>query len=208
MKKLYPFVKKQAVFHDSRIPPSMAFRLPQWTGYGLMEENKSNIVLIGMPGSGKSTVGVILAKMTSRNFVDSDVIIQTSQSRSLQDIVNGDGPMALRRIEETVLLNLGCVNHVIATGGSAVYSHSAMQSLKTGGVIVFLNVDLPTLESRIHNFGTRGLAKRADQSLADLFEERFPLYNQYADITIQCNNNTHEEVCTEILNAITTGKGK
>lgn len=170
-------------------------------------EDKSNMVLIGMPGAGKSTVGVILAKMTSRNFVDSDVMIQISQGRSLQDIVNTQGPLALRDIEERTLLSLTIENHVIATGGSAVYSHAAMQSLKRRGVIIFIDVDLPTLTSRIHNFATRGLARRPGQSFSDLFEERFPLYKKYADITISCKNCSQEQVCTEIIKATQTEKG-
>jgi shikimate kinase len=162
-------------------------------------KNRSNVVLVGMPGSGKSTVGVILAKMTSCDFVDTDVLIQISQGRSLQDIVDTEGHMALRRIEEGVLLTLDCHHHVIATGGSAVYSRAAMKYLKEGGIIVFLDVDLPTLESRIHDFATRGLAKRPDQSFADLFKERLILYRKYADITINCKGLTQEEVCGQII---------
>lgn len=164
-----------------------------------MTQDQGNIVLIGMPGSGKSTVGVILAKLTSRDFVDGDVLIQISQDRSLQDIVDTEGHMTLRRIEEEVLVALHCLNHVIATGGSAAYSHAAMTHLKSNGVVIFLDVDLPTLESRIHDFDTRGLAKRPDQTFTDLFEERFALYTKYADITIQCADLTQEEVCDRIV---------
>jgi shikimate kinase len=164
----------------------------------------SNIVLIGMPGSGKSTVGIILAKLTSRDFVDTDVLIQTSQGRTLQDIVDTKGYMALREIEERILLKLDCFNHVIATGGSAVYSHAAMTHLKSNGVIVFLNVELPVLESRIHNFATRGLAKRPDQDIKDLLEERFVLYTKYADVTIECKDLIQEEVCEKIISLILT----
>jgi shikimate kinase len=164
-----------------------------------MTQDQANIVLIGMPGSGKSTVGVILAKLTSRDFVDGDVLIQISQDRSLQDIVDTEGHMALRRVEEEVLVALHCLNHVIATGGSAAYSHAAMTHLKSNGVVIFLDVDLPTLESRIHDFDTRGLAKRPDQTFTDLFEERFALYTKYADITIQCADLTQEEVCDRII---------
>jgi shikimate kinase len=164
-----------------------------------MTQDQANIVLIGMPGSGKSTVGVILAKLTSRDFVDGDVLIQISQGRSLQDIVDTEGHMALRRIEEEVLVALHCLNHVIATGGSAAYSHAAMTHLKSNGVVIFLDVDLPTLESRIHDFDTRGLAKRPDQTFTDLFEERFALYTKYGDITIQCADLTQEEVCDRII---------
>jgi shikimate kinase len=155
-----------------------------------------------MPGAGKSTVGVILAKITSRYFVDTDVLIQTSQGRTLQDIVDMDGYALLRRIEEEVLLGLSICNCVIATGGSAVYSDRAMAHLKSDGIVIFLDVDMPALESRIHNYSTRGLAKRADQSFADMFKERFALYTQYADITIKCAGLTHEEVCARIMDRV------
>ena len=160
---------------------------------------RSNIVLIGMPGSGKSTVGVILAKLAGQSFVDTDVLIQVSEGKSLQRIVDEDGYMALRKIEERVLLKLDCRNHVISTGGSSVYSHAAMEHLRTDGVIVFLDVQLATLESRIHNFSTRGLAKRPDQGLAQLFDERHPLYTKYSDLTIDCASMTQEEVAAEIM---------
>ena len=152
-----------------------------------------------MPGSGKSTVGVILAKLTSRDFVDTDVLIQVSQGQTLQDIVDATGHMSLRKIEEAVLLSLNCRNHVIATGGSAAYSHAAMKHLKSGGVIVFLNVDLPTLASRVRDFNTRGLAKRPDQSFADLFKERFMLYKKHADVTVENSTLTQEAVCERIV---------
>ena len=164
-----------------------------------MIQTCSNIILIGMPGAGKSTVGVILAKLTSRDFVDTDLLIQTSQGRTLQDVVDTDGYAHLRKIEEEVLLGLSVGNCVIATGGSAVYSDSAMTQLKSGGLVIFLDVDIPTLESRVHDFCTRGLAKRADQSFVDMFNERFALYTQYADFTISCNGLTHEEVCSRII---------
>lgn len=158
-----------------------------------------NIVLIGMPGAGKSTVGVILAKLTSRDFVDTDVLIQTAHGRSLQDIVDREGSTALRSIEEEILLGLCCRNHVIATGGSAAYSDAAMRHLKSHGFVIFLDVDLPTLESRVNDYDTRGLAKRPGQSFAELFEERFSLYTKYADVTVNCANLTQEEVCSEII---------
>jgi shikimate kinase len=170
-----------------------------------MFKNPSNIVLIGMPGSGKSTVGVILAKLTSRDFVDTDVLIQTSQGRTLQDIVDTQGYMALREVEERILLKLDCSNHVIATGGSAVYSHAAMTHLKSNGTVVFLNVELSVLKARIHDYATRGLAKRPDQSFDELFEERFILYTKYADVTIECKDFTQEKVCEKIICSIMGG---
>jgi shikimate kinase len=164
-----------------------------------MLKDKANIILIGMPGAGKSTVGVILAKHISWDFVDTDLLIQISQKRSLQEIVDYDGHMELRRIEEEVILELDCRNHVIATGGSAVYSQAAMSYLKSGGITVFLDVGLKVLQSRINDFDTRGLAKRQDQNLADLFEERYPLYKKYADIIVECANLTQEQVSADII---------
>ena len=155
-----------------------------------------------MPGSGKSTVGVLLAKRTSRDFVDTDDLIQASQGRTLQDIVDTDGHQALRSVEEKVIITLDCHNHVIATGGSAAYSQASMQHLKANGVIVFLNVDLPTLQLRVQDFNTRGLAKHPDQSLSDLFDERFMLYKKYADVTVKNTNITHEEICDIIINKL------
>ena len=171
-----------------------------------MYKDKSNIVLIGMPGAGKSTVGILLAKLTLREFIDTDILIQISQGRSLQSIVDTEGHMALRRIEKDILLGLHCYNYVIATGGSAVYSHVAMEYLKLNGIVVFLDVDLCTLESRVHDFDTRGLAKRADQSFSDLFKERLILYRKYADITVDCINLSHEEVCAQIIKRVKTWK--
>ena len=165
----------------------------------MVAAKKPNIVLIGMPGAGKSTVGVILAKLTSRDFIDTDVLIQLAEGRSLQNIVDMDGYMVLRKIEENILVDLRCDNHVIATGGSAVYSGTAMDHLKTSGTVVFLDVDLPTLVVRIHDVHTRGLAKRPDQSFQDLFEERLVLYRKYADITISCSTLSQEEVCEQII---------
>ena len=159
---------------------------------------KSNIVLIGMPGAGKSTVGIILAKMMSLDFIDTDVLIQITEGRSLQDIVDTDGHMVLRAVEEKVLLDLHCSNHVIATGGSAVYSNAAMKHLSSGGILIFLDADLPALEERVRNFNTRGLAKKKGQTFADLFMERVPLYKKYADMTIECSGLTQEDVCAII----------
>jgi shikimate kinase len=169
-----------------------------------MNEKPSNIVLIGMPGSGKSTVGVVLAKLTHRDFVDTDLLIQKEQGRSLQDIVNRDGYLKLRELEEKTILKLECRSHVIATGGSAVYSKAAMTHLKTDGIAVFLKVDLQSLLTRVKDFKTRGLAKRPDQGVADLFSERDALYRQYADVIIECQGITHEEVCARILQELKT----
>jgi shikimate kinase len=165
----------------------------------------SNIVLIGMPGAGKSTIGVLLAKQTALGFVDTDLLIQSAAGRSLQAIVDREGYLALRQWEEQVLLGLSVNKHVIATGGSAVYSERAMAHLKTNGLVIYLDVDLATLSARIDNLGTRGLAKRLDQTLADLLHERTALYQRYADLTIPCTDLSHEQVCERIIAAITKG---
>jgi shikimate kinase len=162
-------------------------------------KNETNIILIGMPGAGKSTAGVILAKLTSLDFVDTDLLIQLSQRRSLQEIVDTDGHMALRRIEEDIILGLDCENHVIATGGSAIYSYAAMAYLKSKGIAVFLDVPLHILQSRIHDFETRGLARRPDQTLSDLYLERFALYTKYADVRVDCSEVNQEDVCAMII---------
>lgn len=165
----------------------------------------SNIVLIGMPGAGKSTIGVLLAKQTALGFVDTDLLIQSAAGRSLQAIVDREGYLALRQLEEQVLLGLSVNKHVIATGGSAVYSERAMAHLKANGLVIYLDVDLATLSARIDNLGTRGLAKRLDQTLADLLHERTALYQRYADLTIPCTDLSHEQVCERIIAAITKG---
>ena len=164
-----------------------------------MTRSPSNIILIGMPGAGKSTIGVILAKQASLQFVDTDILIQSGQKRTLQDIVDSDGYEILRQIEEKALLRLDIRNCVIATGGSAVYSDRAMQHLKREGIAVFLEVDLAVLESRVRDYSRRGLAKRPDQDFADLFHERSLLYRKYADITISNFKLTPEEICAEII---------
>jgi shikimate kinase len=164
-----------------------------------MTTTRSNIVLIGMPGSGKSTIGVILAKQCCRAFLDTDVLIQTAAGRTLQEIVDREGYRALRELEEEVLLRIDVKETVIATGGSAVYSKPAMGHLSSTGIVVFLDADLATLRSRIIDFGSRGLAKRPDQSFEQLYEERRPLYLGYADVTVPCAGLTHEEVSARII---------
>lgn len=157
------------------------------------------IVLIGMPGSGKSTIGPLLAKASLRDFIDTDLLIQARHNRSLQDIVDKDGYQVLRQIEEEVLLDADFENRVIATGGSVVYSDAGMKRLAALGPIVHLDVSLAGLLKRIHNYESRGIARRPGQSLESLYEERQALYRRYADITIDCNHSTPEECVDDIL---------
>ncbi len=167
-----------------------------------MHHDHSNIVLIGMPGAGKSTVGVLLAKRLAKNFVDTDLLIQSAEGRPLQDIVDHDGYMALREIEERVLLGMTVENHVVATGGSAAYSDAAMRHLKRNGLVVFLDISLDSLRSRVRDYDTRGIARRPDQSFEDLFDERFRLYSKYADIVVDEENLTPEETVERIVTAL------
>ena len=158
-----------------------------------------NIILVGMPGSGKSTLGVLLASALSYRFLDTDALIEQRQGRTLQDIVDREGYLTLRKIEEELLLSLRLERHVVATGGSAVYSSRAMAHLKENGVIVFLHVELESLKKRIHNFGQRGIAKGPDQTFEALFQERFPLYQKVADLTCDNTRLSPEEACGDII---------
>lgn len=160
---------------------------------------KSNLVLIGMPGSGKSTVGVILAKRASHDFIDTDLVIQSVEHRSLQAIMDKEGYMKLREIEARVLQTLNVENHIISTGGSAVYSDAAMQHLRKNGTTIYLDVSLDTLRARITDYETRGIAKRPDQSFDDLFLERTRLYTKYADLIVKGDGMTQDAVCDHIM---------
>ncbi len=159
---------------------------------------KENITLIGMPGAGKSTVGIILAKVLSKGFIDTDVLIQINQGKPLQQIMDETGYMHLREIEEEEICKVNISNHIIATGGSAVYSEKAMLHLSENSTIVFLAVDFEEVTKRIHNFDSRGIAKKEGQTFRDLFDERQKLYNTYADMAIYCNTMTQDEVAEMI----------
>jgi shikimate kinase len=159
----------------------------------------ANIVLIGMPGAGKSTVGVLLAKALSRDFLDTDVYIQAKQGRTLQEIIDQDGLPAFCRIEERHVRSLKCRTSVIATGGSVVDSPAAMARLQASGIIIHLDLDLPALGKRLTDLSSRGVVMGPGQTLPQLFAEREPLYRKYADLTIDCAGFTHEEIVGMIV---------
>jgi len=159
---------------------------------------KTNLTLIGMPGSGKSTVGIILAKNLGLGFIDTDVLIQINQQRTLQQILDKSGFMGLRAVEEAELLKINIDNHVIATGGSAVYSEKAMTHLKRISTIIFLEAGFDVIQKRIHNFDTRGIAKAETQSFEALFEERQLLYQKHAQLRIDCNTLDQERLAEKI----------
>lgn len=163
---------------------------------------RQSLILIGMPGAGKSTLGILLAKELGLGFLDTDVAIQVKEETTLQDILEQRGYLELRHVEEQVLLETDCHNKVIATGGSAVYSEKGMAYLKSCGPVVYLEVPLDELRRRIHNYETRGIARRPDQSFAELFEERAALYRQYADITVKCDDHGPGEVIEQVVAAL------
>ena len=163
---------------------------------------KSNITLIGMPGAGKSTIGIILAKNLGMGFIDTDVLIQINQQKTLQQIIDETDHLHLRDIEESEVLKLNVDNHVIATGGSVVYSEKAMAHLQKLSHIVFLDVAFDELERRIHNFESRGIAKREDQTFQELFDERRALYLRYAEIAIDGNERDQEELAIAVARAV------
>ena len=146
-----------------------------------------NIILIGMPGAGKSTVGVLLAKRLGYRFVDTDLLIQEKENRRLFEILRDDGNDYFANAENSVCAALKAEKTVIATGGSVVFGKEAMQNLKSLGKIVYLRVPLCELEKRVNNFETRGILMESGQSLADIFYERTPLYESYADLTVDCD---------------------
>jgi shikimate kinase len=163
---------------------------------------KSNLTLIGMPGSGKSTIGVILAKNLGLGFIDTDVLIQINRQKPLQQIMDEHDHLYLRAVEEEEILKINIDKHVIATGGSAAYSKKAMSHLLRISKVIFLEVGFEEIKKRIHNFETRGIAKSKDQSFRELFEERQLLYKKYAEITINCNESDQEELALQIAQLI------
>lgn len=145
-----------------------------------------NIVLIGMPGAGKSTIGHLLARKLDRLFLDTDRLIEMKAGQPLQQVFDERGAQALKEIEEHVILNLDCEGCVIATGGSAIYSDAGMSRLSRSGLIVYLKVEPTELIRRVGNIATRGILRNPGQTLEDLYRERAPLYEKYAHITVAC----------------------
>ena len=163
---------------------------------------KPNITLIGMPGAGKSTTGIILAKNLGAGFIDTDVLIQINQQKRLQQIIEESDHLNLRAIEEREILKINIEHHVIATGGSAVYSPNAMAHLSAISTIVFLEVDFEEIKRRIDNFDTRGIAKEKGQSFEALFKERQILYKKYADVTFDCAGVRQDRLAAQIAASI------
>lgn len=163
-----------------------------------------NIVLIGMPGSGKSTVGNLLSKLAGYRFLDTDLVIQNMEGKVLQDIIDEDGLSTFITAEEKALCSVYCDETVIATGGSAIFSERGMKHLKTGGIVVYLKLELCELEKRLSNLASRGVAGAKEKSLAAILEERTPYYEKYADYTIDCAGSTAAENALKIVDCAKT----
>lgn len=157
-----------------------------------------NLVLIGMPGAGKSTLGVLLAKTLGMSFIDTDLLIQERTGHLLQELINRDGVEQFLNIEEQVILGIGVENCVIATGGSVIYRPGAMAHLKKGGILVYLKLDFAEIEHRIDNMASRGIAIGQDQPLIELYHERITGYEKYADLIVDCTKTSIEQAVREV----------
>ena len=161
--------------------------------------NEENIILIGMPGAGKSTCGVLAAKMLLKNFFDTDLLIQSMESKRLQQIIDEKGVEAFKKAEEQAVLSLDIKGTVIATGGSVVYSEKAMRHLKGMGKVIYMHLSFEEMKKRIVNLSTRGIVLENGETLLDMYNERLPLYEKYADYVIDCDGNSIDLTVAEIV---------
>ncbi|MGN0774485.1 MAG: shikimate kinase [Candidatus Ventricola sp.] len=166
-----------------------------------------NIVLIGMPGCGKSTVGVLLAKALGMAFVDTDVVFQAKEGRKLQRIIEEIGIDAFLAREEEAILSLSCNKTVIATGGSVVYGARAMRHLHESGLVVYIRLPYEEIERRLSNLATRGVTLREGQTLSDLYDERIPLYEREADVVLDAEGLQIEQTVEAIARRIEAMNG-
>ena len=164
--------------------------------------NKQNLILIGMPGAGKSTIVVLLAKRLGVSFLDTDILMQTGEGCFLQETIAEHGLYGFRTIEESYLLTVPKDCGVVATGGSAVYSGKAMTHLRLLGPAVYLQIDLVPLKNRLGNLDERGVLRLPGQTIDMLYEERCPLYEKYADITVSTAGVTPDQVVAAVLEKI------
>lgn len=158
----------------------------------------SNIVLIGMPGVGKSTIGVLLAKALAYDFVDTDILLQQQEGRPLQGILQQEGLEGFLDLEARCILKSTFTHSVIATGGSVVYREEAMAHLRREGLCLYLELPLAELEHRLDNLRTRGVVRQPGEGLKDLYEHRSPLYERYQDLRISCSGKNQDALVAEI----------
>lgn len=164
---------------------------------------RDNIILVGMPASGKSTVGVILAKVLAYDFIDTDILIQRAQKKSLAAIIGEKGIDEFLRIENQVCSSVECTHSVIATGGSAIYGREAMEHFGKIGIVIYLKVEYDALVKRLHNIQSRGVVLREGQSFRDLYEERTKLYEKYAGMVVEEHGDV-EDVIVEIVQRLSS----
>ncbi len=167
-----------------------------------MNETKDNIILIGMPTSGKSTVGVILAKVLGMDFMDTDIIIQRREGSKLNEIIEKNGIDGFLKREEQALLSIDVSHTVIATGGSAVYSDTAMKHLSKNANVVYLNISLEDLKKRLVDTKDRGVIIRPDESIDKMYESRSILYEKYAEITVKEEGSSIEDTIRAVINRL------
>ena len=161
--------------------------------------DKTNLVLIGMPGAGKSTVGVVLAKKLGYYFMDSDLVIQEREQRLLHEIIAQEGLQGFLEIENRINASLNAEHSIIATGGSVTYGTEAMAHFEQIGTVIYLKLSYEAIEHRLGDLRERGVALKEHQTLAQLYAERTPLYEQYADIIIDCEELVLREVVEQII---------
>ena len=149
-----------------------------------MSDKFSNIILIGMPGVGKSSVGVVLAKILGYRFLDCDLVIQEKEGKLLHEIISSEGLDGFIKVENKINASINCEKCIVATGGSAIYGEDAMAHFKEIGTIVYLKSDYETIAERLGDLAARGVAMKEGQTLKDLYEERVPLYEKYADVIV------------------------
>ncbi len=166
---------------------------------------QGTISLIGMPGAGKSSVGVLLAKILGLGFVDTDLLIQMRNRATLQDLLESRGYLELRQLEEEVLLDVPLEHYLVSTGGSVVYSDAGMARLQAAGPVIFLDVPLPILRTRVDNEGQRGIARAPGDDFATVYRERQPLYEQYADIRVDGGSLSAEATARLIAGGLAQG---
>lgn len=171
---------------------------------GRLTMKKDNIVLIGMPGAGKSTIGVILAKVLGYQFIDADLLIQEKEGRLLHEIISSDGLERFIQIENEVNQSIQTKHTVIATGGSVIYGEEAMNHLGRIGTVVYLKLSYNEISKRLGNIMQRGVVLKEGQDLISLYEERCPLYQLYADIVIDCENMDIESTMKTIVERVHT----
>ena len=176
----------------------------QTEGNIMAEERKDNIILIGMPGAGKSTLGIVLAKILNYDFIDADLVIQNQCDKTLQKLIDACGPEGFIEVENQILQDIEATKSIIATGGSAVYSEEAMNHLSSIGRVVYLQISFEELVNRLHDLQERGVVLKGGigMSLRDLYDERKPLYEKYANVTVNVDHLSITAAARKVADAL------